>query len=347
MLSGSRFALLLDLSDTESTGDSESSVEVFSDTEPTGDSESSVEPTETPFIRCGTQIAMEELFAMIDTMGHDLPSENIPEAQLMLEKKMLRVMRDYAVRNAKLTHEWKLEVSASYRKEFSNGIEISDFEEEKIHVREIMFMEEVRDHFLHSARYSDSLCVDAMDIYQLMRAAEGKEEATCSICMDRFSNTEILPCKHAEFCHPCISKVKEARKPCPWCRGAIGEISIRVNPMRRFQFLRSAEKGEATCSICNDRVARATIEPCKDMGFCYPCIFRLKIDEQPCPCCQGPIERVQFDDFHPIKDLFGVMSIDDWSSMANEDAETLADYAEFWGESSQNIAANFFYRWAF
>jgi hypothetical protein len=115
--------------------------------------------------------------------------------------------------------------------------------------------------------------------------------------------------------------------------------------MSRFRFLRAAKEDEIPCSICNDRVARATIAPCGDSGFCYSCIFYFKAHKLPCPCCTGPISRVEFDDDHPIEDLYGVMSVYDYHSPANEGIKTLAEWGEFFDMSGQDTASHFFENW--
>ena len=183
------------------------------------------------------------------------------------------------------------------------------------------------------------------DVRSFLQEPVENTETVCSICLDRVSNTTIDPCKHTEFCYCCISKVKENGNPCPLCRGPIQKIFPRVNPMERFRFVRAAEEGETACMICNDRVARATIAPCNDTGFCYPCIFYYDRKEMPCPCCNGPIERVEFDDFHPLKDLFGVMALCHWRSLAGQESTTLQDFADFFDGDTQSIARMFFTDW--
>jgi hypothetical protein len=128
-------------------------------------------------------------------------------------------------------------------------------------------------------------------------------------------------------------------------QGPIQELMHHADPMSRFRFLQTAKEGEIPCSICN-RVACATIAPCGDSGFCYPCIFNFKDQNLPCPCCKGPVSRVEFDDEHPIRDLYGVMSIFDYGSPANEDVQTLAEYGEFFEMTGQEMAAHFFAKWA-
>ena len=67
--------------------------------------------------------------------------------------------------------------------------------------------------------------MDACGSHQLIRPAnEGETE--CCICMHNVANATILPCQHAEFCYPCIFKMKGESKGCPICRAAIEQVDI-------------------------------------------------------------------------------------------------------------------------
>ncbi|XP_029436510.1 E3 ubiquitin-protein ligase TRIM39-like [Rhinatrema bivittatum] len=58
-----------------------------------------------------------------------------------------------------------------------------------------------------------------------------QEEATCSLCLDYFSDPVSIECGH-NFCRPCISKCWEGLQadfPCPQCRERSGERSFRPN----------------------------------------------------------------------------------------------------------------------
>ena len=54
----------------------------------------------------------------------------------------------------------------------------------------------------------------------LVREAEEGETACC-ICMHRFANAVLDPCKHAEFCWTCVFSAVKSTKKCPLCRAPV------------------------------------------------------------------------------------------------------------------------------
>nr|XP_060631319.1 E3 ubiquitin-protein ligase DTX3L [Anolis sagrei ordinatus] len=63
-----------------------------------------------------------------------------------------------------------------------------------------------------------------------LKAKEVEQEEQCSICMDKFSQKEVLPkCKH-EFCRDCIREAMKHKPACPVCNEFYGKIEGNQPP---------------------------------------------------------------------------------------------------------------------
>ena len=115
-----------------------------------------------------------------------------------------------------------------------------------------------------------------------------KEEITCSICGDLFTDPKTIPCLHT-FCKQCIEKCIESNKKmeslicCPLCRAPLPQDDVSSLPTnftinrlveifgKQKEAVKSLSLKEIECSSCENGLPAVTwCTKCKD-SLCENC----------------------------------------------------------------------------
>ena len=123
-----------------------------------------------------------------------------------------------------------------------------------------------------------------------------KEQLTCLVCLDLYTNPRTLPCLHS-FCQECLGRLpqeKEARGDtcyliCPACRRRIEvpregvgafPIAFHINSLKEItQSLREKDPQQVTCNDHYDKPLEVYCETCETV-ICFHCVVRTHKDHK-------------------------------------------------------------------
>jgi hypothetical protein len=81
------------------------------------------------------------------------------------------------------------------------------------------------------------------------------EDNSCTICMEKHITTMVLPCRHASFCHACITYWVDAHSTCPTCKA---EVATTVQMITKFDAIEEHKRRRLEADSKDDnKAARA------------------------------------------------------------------------------------------